>query len=173
VDALLRQVEQGDPFIRRRAVDALGRIGPEAQAAAPTLARLRDEDRDPGVRQSAKIALDQIQLTETAQQTTEHAGPEIRDLIKRLLADDETAGAGAARALGQMGVKARDSVPALALALRSTEKWRRQAAASALAELGLLAADYAPGLQVAARDPEPEIRRAAEAALEQIEGKRR
>ena len=113
----------------------------------------------------------QINLPELAAQSLKQAGKEVRDLIGKLQSGDEFAAVAAAKSLGEMGVRASDAVPALALALRNKSKWIREAAAKALGVLDGAARDVLPALQAAAADPEPQVRAAAQKAIDQIEGK--
>jgi HEAT repeat protein len=71
----------------------------------------------------------------------------------------------AAQALGQLGVKAKEGVPALIIALKDREAVVRNAVVSALAQIGPPAV---PSLINALRDRDAEVCRAAAAALAQI-----
>ena len=170
VPALLGLIDHPDAYTRRRAIDALGHIGPAARSAAAPLAKAEEQDPDAAVRRAAYLAIRQVRLAEIAQESLEEADKEVQGMVAALQGDDEPAGVAAAKALGAMGIKAKDAVPALALALKQKEKWRREAAAKALGNLGIFAGDFVPALQTAAKDAEPEVRAAAEKALEEIEG---
>ena len=171
VGALLPLLSHPDAFTRRRAVEALGRIGPPAKQAVAALTKARDKDRDQAVQRAARVALHQINLPELAAQSFKQAPKEVRDLIGKLQSGDDFAAVAAAKSLGDMGVRADDAVPALALSLRNKSKWIREAAAKALGVLDGPARDVLPALQAAAADAEPEVRAAAQKAIEQIEGK--
>jgi HEAT repeat protein len=169
--ALLPLIDHPDATMRRRAIDSLGRLGPAARAAEGPLTKASEQDSDKTVQASAKVALYQLKLDETASGTFKQTTGEVRALIERLQGADEAAAAKAATVLGSMGVQARDSVPALALALRHKSKGVRAAAAGALGGLGLYSIDVLPSLQAAAKEADPDVRLAAEKAVEQIEGR--
>lgn len=169
-ESLVPLITDADVVTRRTAIDALGRIGPDAQVAVPALTKARGQDV--ALRRSVEASLRQINVAEAAAQGAQRADGEVRESIKRLQGDDETVGRAAAKSLGELGPKAAGAIPALALALRSNEPWRREAAAQALGGLGLLANDYVPTLRVASKDRVPEVRRAAEKALAEIEGRK-
>lgn len=59
VRALIRALDDGDARVRRAAVDALGRIGPDAKAAVPALTRVLSDD-DAAIRATAQRTLDRI-----------------------------------------------------------------------------------------------------------------
>ena len=160
-----------EAYTRRRAIDALGHIGPAAKEAVPTLTKAMELDSDASVRRAAYVALQQIRLPEIAEDSLAQADKEVRAIVTVLQADDDFAAIAAAKTLGDMSIQAKSAIPALALMLRHKDKWRREAAAKALGNLGLFANDFVPTLQVAAKDLEPEVRAAAEKAIEEIEGK--
>jgi HEAT repeat protein len=138
VARLTKAVEDKDDFVRAYACRALARIGPDAEAAVPTLlVRLRqDEERD--VRKLAAKTLGLIGakaigplLSETVQALT--------DALK-----EEPAGLReyAARSLGQLGDKS--ALPALRKAARDPNGQVRASAAEALKLLESTAAEKAP-----------------------------
>ncbi len=170
VDALLPLLDHKDAYTRRHAIEALGRIGVPAKRAIPALTRARDDDHDISVRTAARVALHQVNLVELAAQALQQANGEVRELIGKLQGDDESAAAAAAKTLGELGARAGDAVPALALALRHKSKRIRAAAATALGNLDGAAHDVLPALQAAAKDAQPEVRAAAQKAIAQIEG---
>ena len=150
-----------DDILRRRAVDALGRIGPAAAETVPLLTEaLRDADEP--VRRRAAEALGQI-------------GPAAIPALTEALRDaDEAVRVGAARALGKIclgkiGSAAAEVVPALTEALRDDPdrdvRWR---AAYSLGLIGPAAAKAIPVLTEALRDADEAIRRAAAEALGKI-----
>src|SRR5262245_13179691 len=59
VPALVDALRSGDPAMREKALEVLGRIGPDAEAAVPDLVQLLD-DPDPAVRKSATRTLGRI-----------------------------------------------------------------------------------------------------------------
>jgi HEAT repeat protein len=171
VDALLPLVEHKDAFTRRRAVESLGRIGSPAKKAVPALTKVRNRDPDKSVRDAAGIALRQINMVQIAAKAAQQANEEVRELIKKLQGDDQLTSIAAAKSLGEMGPRAADAAPSLALALRHKDKAIRLAAAKALGRLGGSAINIAPSLQAALHDADPDVRAAAQASLAQIEGK--
>jgi hypothetical protein len=59
VPSLIETLKSPDPTVRRKAVEVLGRMGPEAEPAVPDLIRLLD-DADPEVRKAAARTLGRI-----------------------------------------------------------------------------------------------------------------
>ena len=173
VDALIPLLENKDRFTRRRAVVALGRIGPAAKAAVPALAKLQNEVPDRSIREAAEATLHLINLEGIAAESMSGASDEVKELVRRLQDKDQYESVSAARALGRLGRKAVEAVPALAQALGSNNKWVREAAAEALGEMGRDARPYVPALEKAAQDEEEEVRQAARKALEKIRPGRR
>jgi HEAT repeat protein len=160
-------------FTRRRAAEALARIGPAAEQAAADLETASSQDPVVSVQHAAFIALEQVRLPKIAVERLRQADPEVRQLCRTLWdGNDELAAAAAAKTLAGMGLRAKDGVAALALTLRHPDKSRREAAATALGKLGLAAAEFLPMLQAAAKEAEPEVRVAAEKALAEIDGGR-
>jgi HEAT repeat protein len=111
-----------------------------------------------------------VNIARLAEEAAAGADLEVRQLIGVFRGDDQLAATTAAKALGALGIKAREAVPSLALALRDKENWRRMAAAEALEKI-VLVGDFLPTLQAAAKDADPDVRAAAEKALEKIEGR--
>jgi HEAT repeat protein len=172
VPAVAAILSAPDAFTRRRAIEALGRIGPAAEKAAPALEKASQQDPDVSVQQAALVAIRQVRLPEIAREKMLEADPEVRELCRvLLLGDDEVAAAAAATTLGGMGLRAKDGVPALAMALRHNDKLRREAAAKALGKLGPFGGEFLPTLQAAAKDADPDVRAAAEKTVAEIEGK--
>jgi HEAT repeat protein len=62
--ALTAALHDGDPAVRREAILALLKCGPEARGAAGALAEVRQRDRDPQVRTYAAKALAKIRAGE-------------------------------------------------------------------------------------------------------------
>jgi hypothetical protein len=71
VPALVRELTNPDAGVRLKAVEVLGRIGPEAASAAPEVTQLLD-DPDPAVRKAAAHTLGQI-------------GPAAKDAVPALM----------------------------------------------------------------------------------------
>ncbi|HEX3414938.1 MAG TPA: HEAT repeat domain-containing protein [Stellaceae bacterium] len=149
-----------DAILRRRAVDALGRIGPAAAETVPLLTEaLRDADEP--VRRRAAEALGQI-------------GPAAIPALTEALRDaDEAVRVGAARALGKIclgkiGSAAAEVVPALTEALRDPDRDVRWRAAYSLGLIGPAADKAIPVLTEALRDADEAIRQAAAEAIGKI-----
>ena len=155
-----------DPFARRHAIEALGRIGPEARDAVEALEKAAAEDPDLEIRSSASKALKQIEVERLAHEARREASGEMKQWLKALEGDDTPAAIAAAEALGDMGFKGGPAAPGLALMLRHADRQRRLAAATALGRLGLAAADFTFTLEAATRDEDAEVRAAAAKALE-------
>ena len=160
-----------DAYTRRRAAEALGRIGNTSKPVIEAITELREKDHDASVRQAASVALHQLDLPQLAVKALEQAQDDVRELAKNLQGNDEFTAVTAAKDLGEMGMRAGDAAGSLALALHHKNKWIREAAAKALGKLDGQALDVLPSLQAATRDAEPEVRAAATHAVEQIKGK--
>lgn len=169
VDELLAAASHSDRSTRRWAIRALGSIGPPAAEASGVLVGLAADDGDPAIRAEASLAVERINLRQSARMALEQAGEEVRRLIEQLGSSDEHKRVAAARKLGELGFDAVEAVPELTLRLDDSDKWMREAAASALGQLGQRAVVAVPTLRRAARDSEPEVRRAAEEALRAID----
>lgn len=106
----LRALGRPDPEIRRRAIFALGAMGPNAAEAVPVLARILREDADPEARHQAALALAKMAPVSAA------AVP----ALSRTLDEDEVAlvRMNAVIALSRLGTQARSAVPALIRATR-------------------------------------------------------
>jgi HEAT repeat protein len=104
----LDSLETGDVAQRKRAIYAVGVIGPDAHAAVPVLARIMVEDDDPRLRHEAAFTLSKLApATRTA----------VAELSGALQDDEPVVRFNAARALYKLGVEARSAVPALIAAL--------------------------------------------------------
>lgn len=168
IDALCQVVQQPESTVRRRAIVALGRIGPPARSATPVLKQVRQGDDDKDIREAAAVALNEIDLRRMIVESTKHADAEVRELIHRLQGKDNVDAIVAARSLGKRGAGAKAAVPALAAALAAPDKWLREAAAEALGAIGPDSRNVLPALQRAVNDKEPEVHDAAQKALEKI-----
>ncbi len=171
VDALLGVVQHPDPYTRRHAIVALGRIGPLAAKAVGALQQRVDDmaERD-DVREAASEALYEVNLAAIENGALAQASQEIRDLSRRLRGSDQFEAVAAAKTLAHKGPEALLAVPSLALALQHANKWVRVEAALALGEMGHDAKVVRPALEQAIADQEPEVREAARKALEKIIG---
>lgn len=168
VEVLIGLVDHPDRHTRSRAIVALGRIGPKAMAAVPALTKVYKNAQERSVREAANVALHSINLEEIANESLSGASDEVKQLVEQLKDDDETRSAAAARALGQLGPRAVEAAPSLALALGREEKWVREAAADALGTMGYHARPFIPALEKAAKDDEPEVRKAARRSLKKV-----
>jgi HEAT repeat protein len=139
------------------AVDALGRIGPDAAAALPQLAELATGN--PGALRGA--ALEALQ----------HLGPAaVPTLAKGLASRDPSERAASAAALGGVLPASGDAVAPLRAALKDDDFEVRRHAVFALGLLGPKASAAVPDLvRVLAEAPEPELRAQAALALGQID----
>ena len=98
VPALTRTLYDENELVRRRAVEALGAIGPAASVSQAALLETMIFDESAAVRDSAAIALSDI-------------GPAVMDSVTGLLADrDPEVRTRAAGILGRLGAKASPSV---------------------------------------------------------------
>jgi hypothetical protein len=96
-----------DETVRRRAANALGMIGPEADVAVPALAQSLTRDTDRGVRIEASLA-----LTKMDPESAELSAA-VPVLCKALKDHEPMVRMNAAMALVRLGVRARPAVPAL------------------------------------------------------------
>jgi len=180
---------------RAEALKALGRIGPAASKALPSVRPLL---QDPGLCLAAAKALwnigrewedglpvllqamdkgngalrtGAIELLGTIGPPVEAAAPA---LAKALLKDkDSWMRTYAAKSLAQVSVDRPEiAVPALVKALEDEDSYVRTAAADALGALGTRARAAAPALKKVISDPneKPKVKRASENALKAIEG---
>ena len=94
-----------DPGVRRRAIFALGAMGPDAAEAAPALGTILTGDLDAEDRHQAALALAKMAPA---------SGAAVPDLARALDGDEEPAvRMNAAFALGRLGGQSRPAVPAL------------------------------------------------------------
>lgn len=171
VNKIAPLLDHPDRLTRRRALLVLARIGPKAKGLLAKVQRLAKEDSDPSVREMAELAARQLNLEALVDQAAQQASEDLQPLIQRLRAGDAYEMASAARALAQLGPKAADALPALALALYHEDKWVREAAVQAMGAIGSAARSYRDSLVAATLDPEPEVRQAAQQALDHLEGR--
>jgi HEAT repeat protein len=157
---LMKGLEAPDLESRKKAVNALGKIGPDAQKAVIALLRIvRNKNEVGAVRRAAVSALKEI------------GAPEHEQLNKLLAALNDTecedARRYAAESLASFPEdKRKEVVEALKKALKDKDAKVRQKAAAALGSYGKFAYDEANAeLVERLRDPEPGVRDAAYHAL--------
>jgi HEAT repeat protein len=121
IPTLIQELKEADEPTRIAAAESLGHLGADAKSALPALVlALRDEGES--LRQSAIRAIIAI-------------GPDVRsmnDLSVSLKDSDNTVRAMSATALGQLGPVARQTIPALRLALQDTDEAVQKEASEAL-----------------------------------------
>jgi HEAT repeat protein len=186
-----------DPERRVRALQVLGRIGPEAAPAVPALTELlKSEDANtrtealyvlasigPGAKAavgpiSENLAVSDPKVQQVAAYALGKIGADAREsaaaLRKLVASEDELVRLTAIWALLQIGPRTDDLVkaalPVLTDALKHKRDFVRIEAAMALGDLGKSATDALPALQTALRDPSAGVRSAAAAAIEKIKG---
>ncbi len=168
---LVKLAASHDFSSQRHAIDALGRIGPAARDALPSLQAVGAEDIDPMIRSRAKLAVKQIDVRELAGKARREARGPLKTLLQAVLSEDGPAAIAAAEKLGDMGLAAEPAAVGLAAMLHHDDPVRRAAAATALGKIGLGAMDFMPTLESAATDDDPRVRAAAAKALEILDGK--
>jgi HEAT repeat protein len=132
LQALITQLEDEDPKVRRAAAEVLQGMGPDASAAVPALARVL-RDKDYLARGMAARALG-------------HVGPAaVPALIDALKDQDKEVRRDAAFALRFLGPQGKEAVPALMAALSDGDREVRINAAYALGEVG---EDAAPAIPI-------------------------
>lgn len=155
VKGLIAQLQDVDAAKREQAADELGRLGPQAKAAVPTVAR-QLEDRNQRVRISAATALSRFGA---------EAKSVVPQLIEALKDCDAFVAPAAASALGHIGPEAKAAVPALVLALKSEEPATRSCSAFALGRIGPDAKAAVPALEEALKDTDTSVGYSAAEAL--------
>ena len=183
--------------MREQVAFILGRIGPDAAAAAEALGKLAG-DPNPHVAEAAAMALANIgpgaqaatpslaDVVRNAQSPNRHAaayalgkiGPNAAAaepaLLEAMASPDQSLSVLGAWALIQVRPKspevAAKAVPVLTAGLSSPLPKTRQGAAESLGTLGPLAKDAAPALEKAAEDADEAVRQAATKALASIGG---
>jgi HEAT repeat protein len=173
---LTESLQDKSPDLRRKAAEALGRIGPDAKAAVPALTKTL-KDTLPEARVNAARALHRIDPATDKSTVTvlvellsddgylnqksaveglaELGKLAVPELLQILKSDQENLHGRAARALGEIGPAARDAAPALIEAFRSAEQRDfafRRTAARALGKIGSEAKAAVPDLVEALQD---------------------
>src|SRR5262249_262691 len=152
VSALSRALLAGGS-IARSAADALGNIGPGAQAAVPAL---RDALKLPGVSESVARALWRVDR---------QSQPLVHMLLRDLKDADHETRAGAAISLGEIAVEAEITVPALIEALKDKEDSVPTGAAEGLGKIAPAGKTAIPALIEALKDHRAHVPARASAAL--------
>jgi lysine biosynthesis protein LysW len=189
VSELVKKLESSDSHARSRAIRSLGRIGPPARLAVPSLLAMLSNS-DGLVRQEVSDTLNKIGPPDKKdvallQKTLQDSSPEARiyaatalgklgqdgrnyvgSLVAVLKGDkDPAVRKSAAAALGMMGAFAKETVgPALIEALKDTEQDVRLAAAEGLGGMEVAASDI-PQLVKALKHQDMEVRMFAARAL--------
>jgi CubicO group peptidase (beta-lactamase class C family) len=152
VATLAQGLADVDPRVREQAAAALGRLGPQGQAAVgPLVAALGHED--PYLRGAAAVALGHI---------GEAAVPA---LVRALVQGGTQLRWSAAIALGRVGAPAAQALPELIHLLADPSAHVRQVAAVTLGGLGVAAQAAAPALALGLSDKDEAVRRSATRAL--------
>jgi HEAT repeat protein len=166
VPALVERLEDESPQIRIAAIEALGNLGPAANAATGALVDvIEDQDEELLVREYAITAAARVAPT----------SPEVAATLTEAVADSNARIFEAAvAALGELRLRgaqpADDDVPPLIEHLQDADPGRRLAAARSLAELGPYARDAVAALTetLSAEESSLELRTAAATALGMI-----
>jgi HEAT repeat protein len=157
VPVLMGALADKDSWVRQRAAEALGEIGPPARTAVPALGKaLKDEDD--GVRWYAAKALGRIGAG---------AGKAVRPLEAALKDHEYRVRVSAALALWQIS-RHKGAIPALVAMLKSKDFLERSEAAAALAEVGPGARSAVADLVKALQDEESYVVSKAVRALGNI-----
>ena len=148
-------IQEADSRVREKALDALRRLGREAEAAVPFLIEAL-KDQDSRIRRSAAATLGAI-------------GPEaeaaVPALIEALKDDGFGVPGSAAEALGRIGPEAKAAVPALIEMLKDQDDTVRSSAAWALGGIGLEAKAAVSALIETLKDQDGTVRGSAARAF--------
>lgn len=153
VPALARATEDDHAAVRRKACQALGAIGPQADGGMSALLERLVLDDDASVKDAAAVAMGQL---------GQAAIPVLVDLLERGDADLQWR---AARALGLMGTTAKVSIPQLQTQLQHSDDRVRIEAADALLKVSLDARLVAATLVKELSNDDRQIRRRASEIL--------
>jgi len=143
-------LEYHDGDVRSTAAEALGKIGPDAVPAVPSLMTAL-KDQEAFVQIAAAEALGQIGPT---------AAQAVPSLMTALKDKDVSVQSAAAKALGKIGATAATAkaVPSLMIALEDSDLEVRYRAAEALGKIGTAAAQAVPSLMTALKDEDNHVR---------------
>ncbi len=155
-EAVVKVLQDTDPFVRWAAVRTLGKMAPlEADKSVPGLAKLVDDE-------NADVRLTALAALERFGPQAKVAVPALRQAVNR---KDPESRVAAIQALAAIGLEARAAASELITALSAPEAEVRLAAAASLAKLGPLTPRAEEALRKALNDPNGEVRLAASDAL--------
>jgi len=151
--ALVAKLQAEKPEVRMEAAAAIGRLGPQAKAAAPALLAAFPQEKDPFARRAMIVALGAI-------------GPEARQAAPALVAAvrdgygnvDDLVGFEAMAALVKIDPENTASGRCVIAMLRDKNPEVRSRAAAMVRLLGPAVKSMAPALVEAAKDPHPGVR---------------
>lgn len=161
VPALIERLKDTEAPVRFKAIGALESIGPRAKASLPALFRLTEEDKDPITRLSVVMALWKIDPQ------PKHAQLAVASFARLLKIDNAEIRKIGAIALKDMGPAAKEAVPTLEEALKSSAGAARVKVAWALWNVDRQKKAI-EALVGALKDKKPEVRRDAADALRAI-----
>lgn len=158
---LIAALGDSDPQVFADVTAAIAEIGPDAKDAVPRLIEITDSRKGRGFRPR-----DREQASLRASFALSKIGAAARpELISALKSDDTGIRRGAAKALGMMGVDAKDAVPGLIENLGHADELLRADAVEALALIG----DAAVGPLVSSLGwPDPRLREGSARALGEL-----
>jgi HEAT repeat protein len=155
-EAVVKALQDDNPFVRWAAVRTLGKMAPHAaDKAVPGLAKLIHDDYG-DVRIATLAALERFGPA------AKSAVPALKDAVNR---SEAATRVWVIRALAAVGKEANPATPELMTALTAPEAEVRTAAAKALGKLGPLSPQTEEALLKALHDPDAEVRLAASGAL--------
>ena len=191
VPGLLKMLHDPDPRLQNMAMEALGKIGPDARKAGlAELAKDRppssspnstnerepdpaDGDRLPTLIQDLKD--EDLNVRLKALRGLGKLGPAAKEAVPAMVAAmkaDNQVAFDAVEALGNIGPGAKEAVPALIDSLQDTTKYLRERAAEALGKIGPGARTAVGPLEKALKDEGTNVRLWASFALIKITGNR-
>ena len=183
VTALAKRLKEGDTESRRDAASDLGKMGPKAKDAVPTLSAAL-KDANPGVVKLAAFALgkigadgvpplilglqdeDELLRGYCSVGLVEAGKPAVAALVKLLRSRNKTTVSTACAVLGKIG---KPAVPDLAKALKDEDSQVRGFALLALGQMGTAAKEAASEIRELLEDSHPGIRKAAAGILKKLD----
>jgi len=159
--ALIKALDDSDKQVWANAFAAIAAIGPDAAEAIPRLLDALDMRKGSDYRER-----DKAQKRMRAAHALASIGDAARPvLISALKADDTGLRLGAAKALGEMGERSRDAIPALIENLGHNDEELRT---EVIETLGLIGADAVAPLTKSLSWPDPKLRAGSARALAAI-----